>query len=60
MGINTFGIRMRHEVFDTWLTEERDVDYVMQHLSEANFDPEFYSHYEADILSAYNKQLQTA
>ncbi|WP_298495062.1 FAD/NAD(P)-binding oxidoreductase [uncultured Algibacter sp.] len=60
LGINTFGIRMRHESFDTWLTEERDVDYVMNHLSEANFDPEFYSHYEADILSAYNKQLQTA
>ena len=50
---------MRHETFDTWLTENRDVDYVMNHLPEANFDPEFYSHYEADIISAYNKQLQT-
>ncbi|WP_299338813.1 FAD/NAD(P)-binding oxidoreductase [uncultured Psychroserpens sp.] len=60
LGINTFGIRMRHEIFDTWLTEKRDVDYVMNHLSKANFDPEFYSHYEADILSAYNNQLQTA
>ncbi|WP_033960024.1 NAD(P)/FAD-dependent oxidoreductase [Psychroserpens jangbogonensis] len=60
IGINTFGIRMRHETFDTWLTEKRDVDYVMNHLSEANFDPEFYKHYEAEILSAYNKQLQTA
>jgi len=60
LGINTFGIRMRHEAFDKWLTEKRDVDYVMNHLSEANFDPEFYSHYEAEILSAYNKQLQTA
>ncbi|WP_323787014.1 FAD/NAD(P)-binding oxidoreductase [Psychroserpens sp.] len=60
LGINTFGIRMRHETFDTWLSEKRDVDYVMNHLSEANFDPEFYSHYEAEILSAYNKQLETA
>lgn len=59
LGINTFGIRMRHETFDTWLTEKRDVDYVINHLLEANFDPEFYSHYEADILSAYNKQPQT-
>ena len=59
LGINTFGIRMRHETFDTWLTEKRDVDYVINHLPEANFDPEFYCHYEADILSAYNKQLQT-
>lgn len=59
LGINTFGIRMRHETFDTWLTEKRDVDYVINHLSEANFDPEFYSRYEADILSAYHNQLQT-
>ncbi|WP_298898296.1 FAD/NAD(P)-binding oxidoreductase [uncultured Psychroserpens sp.] len=60
LGINTFGIRMRHETFDTWLTENRDVDYVMNHLIEANFDPEFYKHFEKDILSAYNNQLQTA
>ncbi|GGI56659.1 NAD(P)/FAD-dependent oxidoreductase [Winogradskyella haliclonae] len=60
LGINTFGIRMRHDVFDRWLTEERDVDYVMNNLPEANFDPEFYSHYEAEILSAYNQKLQTA
>ncbi|RZN82994.1 MAG: NAD(P)/FAD-dependent oxidoreductase [Winogradskyella sp.] len=60
LGINTFGIRMRHDVFDRWLTEKRDVDYVMNNLTEANFDPEFYSHYEAEILSAYNQELQTA
>ncbi|WP_299105369.1 FAD/NAD(P)-binding oxidoreductase [uncultured Winogradskyella sp.] len=60
LGINTFGIRMRHETFDKWLTEKRNVDYVINHLSEANFDPEFYSKFENDILSTYNNQLQTA
>ncbi|MFD2566465.1 NAD(P)/FAD-dependent oxidoreductase [Pseudotenacibaculum haliotis] len=60
LGINTFGIRMRHEVFDRWLTEERDVDFVMQHLAEANFDPEFYKRYEKEILNAFNNKLQTA
>lgn len=59
LGINTFGIRMRHETFDTWLTEQRNVDYVINNLKEANFDPEFYKHFEQDILKAYNKQLQT-
>ena len=58
LGINTFGIRMRHDVFDQWLTEKRDVDYVMNHLSEANFDPEFYSRFENEILKAYTNQLQ--
>ena len=56
LGINTFGIRMRHEIFDRWLTEERSVDYVVEHLIDANFDPEFYGHYEKDIAEAYNKK----
>lgn len=60
LGINTFGIRMRHEVFDRWLTEKREVNYVIQHLAEANFDPEFYKTHEPEILAAYNKTtLQT-
>jgi len=56
LGINTFCIRMRHEIFDRWLTEERDVDYVMEHLSDANFDPEFYKQYEQEIVSQYNSE----
>jgi NAD(P)H-nitrite reductase large subunit len=59
LGINTFGIRMRHETFDKWLTEKRDVDYVIHHLAEANFDPEFYSKFEKEILSQYNRKLTT-
>ena len=54
LGINTFGIRMRHEIFDRWLTEGRHVDYIMEHLADANFDPEFYKLYEQDIVYKYN------
>lgn len=54
LGINTFGIRMRHEIFDRWLSEEKDIDYVMEHLKDANFDPEFYKQYEQEIVSKYN------
>ena len=60
LGINTFGIRMRHETFDRWLTEERNVDYVIDNLSNANFDPEFYGRFESEIRNAFNNQLQTA
>jgi len=60
LGINTLGIRMRHEIFDKWLTEKRSIDYVMNHLPKANFDPEFYKHYETEILASYNNQLKTA
>ena len=54
IGINTFGIRMRHEIFDRWLTEERSTDYILEHLKDANFDPEFYSLFEKDIVAHYN------
>lgn len=59
LGINSFGIRMRHEVFDRWLTEERSIDYVIEHLKDANFDPEFYGHYEEMIVKKYNIEFGT-
>ncbi|MFD0798831.1 NAD(P)/FAD-dependent oxidoreductase [Maribacter chungangensis] len=59
LGINTFGIRMRHEVFDRWLTEKRGVDHVMEYLKDANFDPEFYKAYEDEIVTKYNKEQGT-
>jgi len=59
LGINTFGIRMRHEIFDRWLTEERSVDHVMEYLKDANFDPEFYAQYESQIVSKFNSEFGT-
>lgn len=56
LGINTLGIRMRHEVFDRWLTEGRNTDHVINNLAEANFDPEFYKRFEKDILAHYHSQ----
>jgi len=60
LGINTFGIRMGHEVFDRWLTEQRTTDYVIKHLKEANFDPEFYKTFEDAIIRAYSNQFKMA
>ncbi|MFM9985628.1 MAG: NAD(P)/FAD-dependent oxidoreductase [Flavobacteriales bacterium] len=63
-GINTFGIRMLHDVFDRWLNERQTIDYVILHLKEANFDPEFFNRYEVEIRSAFtlsvNVQNHTA
>ncbi|USD26251.1 NAD(P)/FAD-dependent oxidoreductase [Flagellimonas marinaquae] len=58
LGINTFGIRMRHEIFDRWLNEKRDIDFVMEHLVDANFDPEFYKRFENEVVSQYNSDFQ--
>ncbi|MBT3546771.1 MAG: NAD(P)/FAD-dependent oxidoreductase [Flavobacterium sp.] len=60
LGINTFGIRMRHEIFDKWLTEKRAVNYVVEYLADANFDPEFYSLYEKEITAKFNQENGTS
>lgn len=58
LGINTFGIRMRHEVFDRWLIEKKSIHYVLQNLKEANFDPEFYDSYEKQIFKAFKENIE--
>ena len=60
LGINTFGIRMRHEVLDRWINASKSVDYIIQHLRQANFDPEFYKKYESLIQASYQASKQTA
>ncbi|SFB87016.1 Pyridine nucleotide-disulphide oxidoreductase [Zunongwangia mangrovi] len=60
LGINSFGIRMRHEVLDRWLTENREITYVFANLKQANFDPEFYTRHEAAIFEGFKKNLQNA
>ncbi len=59
LGINTFGIRMRHEIFDRWLNENQTIEHVLEFLRDANFDPEFYTLYEAEIVDKFNKEHQT-
>ncbi|MEN8965020.1 MAG: FAD/NAD(P)-binding oxidoreductase [Polaribacter sp.] len=56
LGINTFGIRMRHEIFDKWLTEKRAIEHVLEYLADANFDPEFYKLHEPQIVAKFNKE----
>lgn len=59
LGINTFGIRMRHEFFDKVLNEKQTVDYVMNNLRAANFDPELFKTYEKEITNQFKSELQT-
>jgi NAD(P)H-nitrite reductase large subunit len=63
-GINVFGIRMRHELFDKWLKNKASIDTIMANLSIANFDPEFYRHFEQEIVNQFNlrtgKNIQLA
>ena len=56
LGFNLMGIRYRHEVCEKWVKEKTPLETVLQNLGLANFDPEFYSEYEADVLKLYQQQ----
>ena len=56
IGINTFGIRMKHEVFDQWLTQDQSIDHVVKYLSQACFNPEFYNKPFKEIASHFQNQ----
>jgi len=56
IGFNLMGIRYRHEVCEKWLRDKTNVEEVLQNLSLANFDPEFFEEYERALLNLYNQQ----
>lgn len=53
IGINVFGIRLRHECFDRWIREKQSIQFVLENLSDANFDPEFFTRYEEEIAEGF-------
>jgi len=56
LGFNLMGVRYRHEVCEKWIKEKTHVEEVLQNLGLANFDPEFYKEYEAEVIKIYNQQ----
>ncbi len=59
IGINTFGIRMRHDFFNRVLNKKQTIEYVLEHLADANFNPEFYKLHETEIVAKFNKEHHT-
>jgi hypothetical protein len=56
VGMNTFGIRYRHELFDKWIKNKKSIEYILEHLPQANFDPEFFEKHEGEIITEFNRQ----
>ena len=55
-GINSLGIRLRHEICNDWLNDKTPVNAVVHQLQKANFDPEFFKGYEKEFAAAFNHQ----
>ncbi len=60
LGVNVLGIRMRQEVFEKWFKQNRKIEYVIEHLQDANFDAEFSKGFEEEVVSYYNKKYNTS
>lgn len=60
IGLNVFGIRLRHEICDQWLRRNATIEEVINELPQANFDPEFFSKHEKEIRAAFNQQEAVA
>jgi len=55
IGFNLMGIRYRHEVCDRWIRDRFSIEQVLSSLGAANFDPEFFTQYEQELLDLYNR-----
>lgn len=60
IGINNFGIRLRHQLFNEWLLQEATMETVLRELKSANFDPEFYKRYEEAVVTQFNNEFNTS
>ena len=56
LGFNLMGVRYRQEVCQAWIRNETHIEEVLQNLGAANFDPEFFAQYEAEVVRQYNDQ----
>ena len=59
IGVNAFGIRLRHHVMDYIIRNKHTIQYLIEHLRDVNFDPEFYKNHSKEIAKAYETQFHT-
>lgn len=57
LGFNLMGIRYRAEACMRWIETGAHIETVLRSLGAANFDPEFYDEYEAEVLKQYEARF---
>jgi NADPH-dependent 2,4-dienoyl-CoA reductase/sulfur reductase-like enzyme len=58
VGLNMLGSRWDHTFFERWIGERRGLDYVVEHLKEAQFDVEFGRVDLGAVRAAYREWKQ--
>lgn len=55
LGLNAFGMRIRHQLIDQYLNEKITIQELMQQLESINFNPEFSTSYSNQIFNAWQQ-----
>jgi NADPH-dependent 2,4-dienoyl-CoA reductase/sulfur reductase-like enzyme len=53
LGLNAFGVRIRHLILDQWITLKLPIEAVINRFNEALFDPEFSRKHIGDVQGAF-------
>ncbi len=56
-GFQTMGTRYRQQVCEHWIATGTHISGVLKNLSRANFDPEFYRRFEAEISLLFQQKI---
>lgn len=58
LGITALGIRLSHPLADHWISEKKDITFVIDNLPKLNFDPEFYPKVIKRAAIKFKEQIQ--
>ena len=58
IGFNLMGIRWSHVTCEAWLRDKVSLQHVLDHIRDANFDPEFFEQCEPLAAQAFQGQLR--
>jgi len=56
LGFNLIGIRYRQYICENWIKNRKSIEYVINNLKEANFDPEFFKKYESHLKQLFKEK----
>lgn len=57
LGVNVFGIRLRHDVMDSYLKKDVNLQYFLEHLEDVNFSAEFDNGWIKSVKDIYTQRF---
>ncbi len=56
LGMNSLGVRFRHEMWDRWISSGEKIEQVLSNLRKSLFDPEFFKEIDIEIQEKFNQE----